>query len=103
MPQQEDESIWLEWREDAESTWAEVYGVCDETGAVYPGDMLILFTRAFGVWYSADTPREFKNARSMKSWVTKLFNLCGKKPNEFRNNRKFYERILEDSPDLYRT
>lgn len=88
------DELWLEWREDAESMWAEVFGVCPKTKKVYPGDTLIVFERGFGTWHSKTTKKEFKNSRSVKKWVEAIFDACDKQPNEFRNRHRFYDKLF---------
>jgi len=87
--------LWLEWKDDEDSMWAEVYGVCPKHGTVYAGDTLIVFQRAFGVWYSGETKHEFKNTKSMRKWVEELFVACGRLPNEFRNRKAYWEREMK--------
>lgn len=90
-----DEAVWIEWREDAESMWAEVYGTHPDTGSVYPGDNLITFDRIFGMWYCREfKSEEFRNSRGLKKWVTQLFVMCNHDPNKFRNHSQMERAML---------
>jgi hypothetical protein len=96
------EAVWLEWREDAESIWAEVYGTHPVTGSVYPGDTLITFDRIFGMWCCREfKSQEFRNSRGLKKWVGKLFDMCDQNPNKFRNHSKFERAMLNGEVNYY--
>lgn len=99
---QEDPGIWLEWKEDAESIWAEVYGKHPETKVLYPGDTLIVFDRIFGMWCCREfKSEEFRNARSAKKWVAALFEMADRDPNTFRNYSKDLRQRLNGEEQFY--
>lgn len=93
------DEIWLEWREDAESMWVEVYGKHPQTNMLYPGDNLVTFDRIFGMWCCREfQAEEFRNSRSMKKWVSKLFEMCNYDPNVFRNHSKEFRDEIRNGP-----
>ena len=97
-----DEVVWIEWKEDAETLWAEVYGVHPITEKIYAGDTLVVFDRIFGKWYCREfRGQEFTNSRSAKNWTKKLLEACEHDVYRTRNHSKAERNRLNGTEECF--